>query len=69
MLNVNALKAEMVRYGYNNEKLAKKLGISTKTLSTRFKTGDFGSREIEVMIKCLHLQNPMDIFFCADSNL
>lgn len=69
MLNVRALKAEMARHGYNNTTLAKELGISTRTLTTRLHTGDFGSKEIEVMIKKLHLQNPMEIFFCSLSNL
>lgn len=63
MLNKRALKAEMVRHGYNNATLSKELGITERTFSTRLKTGDFGSKEIEVMIDVLHLENPMSIFF------
>lgn len=63
MLDVKALKAEMVRYGYTQEAIAKEIGITAKTFGTRLKTGDFGSKEIEIMIKLLHLDKPMDIFF------
>lgn len=63
MLDVNALKAEMVRNGYNQISLATELGITPKTFASRLKTGDFGSKEIEIMIHLLHLENPMDIFF------
>ena len=63
MLDKRALRAEMIRYGYNNATLSKELGITERTLVNRFKTGDFGSKEIEVMIDVLHLQDPMSIFF------
>lgn len=63
MLDKRALRAEMVRHGYNNATLSKELGITERTLANRFKTGDFGSKEIEVMIDVLHLQDPMSIFF------
>ena len=63
MLDANALRAEMIRYGYNNSTMAKELGITSRTFATRIKTGDFGSKEIEVMMEKLHLDDPMSIFF------
>ena len=63
MLNVKKLKAEMVRNGYNNRTMAKELGISSRTFSTRLNTGDFGSVEIEIMMDRLKLEDPMSIFF------
>lgn len=63
MLNVNALKAEMVRNGYNQQTLAQELGITSRTFATRLKTGDFGSKEIEIMISKLKLSDPISIFF------
>ncbi|MBO5060274.1 MAG: helix-turn-helix transcriptional regulator [Clostridia bacterium] len=63
MLDVKALKAEMVRNGYTQAKLADALGITPRTLNTRMKTGDFGSKEIEIMISLLKLKDPMEIFF------
>lgn len=62
MLDRNALKAEMVRYGYTNASLAKKLGISPRTFSTRLNEG-FGSEEMDAMIELLHIDNPTPIFF------
>ena len=63
MLDVKALKAEMLRNGYNNSTMAKELGITSRTFTTRLKTGDFGAKEIEVMIDKLKLCEPMKIFF------
>ena len=63
MLNVNALKAEMVRNGYTQAALAKELGITPRTFTTRLKTGDFGSKEIEIMMSRLKLADPVAIFF------
>lgn len=65
MLDVKALKAEMLRNGYNNSTMAKELGITSRTFTTRLKTGDFGSKEIEVMIDKLKLSEPMEIFFAS----
>lgn len=66
MLDVNALKAEMVRNGYTQNRIAKALGMTTRTFSTRLKTGDFCSKEIEIMIDILKLKNPMQIFFANE---
>ena len=63
MIDILALKAEMVRNGYTQGKLAEKLEISSKTLSSRFKKGVFSSDEIESMVSILKIANPMQIFF------
>ena len=63
MLDVKALKAEIVRNGYTQTSLAKELGMTDKTLCSRLKTGDFGTKEIEILINVLHLKDPMAIFF------
>lgn len=66
MLNVKNLKAEMVRHGYNNTTLAKEIGMTPRTFSTRLKTGDFGSKEIEIIMDKLDLKSPVDIFFAKE---
>ena len=63
MIDILALKAEMVRNGYTQEELAEKLEMSPKTLSSRFKKGIFGSDEIESLVSILKIANPMQIFF------
>lgn len=63
MLNVRELKAEMVRHGYNQETLAKAIGMNPRTFYNRIKSGDFGVNEIEKIMDVLHLESPMDIFF------
>lgn len=62
-MDIRALKAEMVKSGYTQEKLAKELGITTRTLSNRLKNGVFGTDEIEKMVKILKIKNPIPIFF------
>lgn len=63
MLDVRALKAEMARNGYTQTALAKEVGLTPKTFSTRLKTGDFGAKEIEIIMRVLKLKDPVSIFF------
>jgi len=60
---VNELKGKIKAKGYTQEKLAKELGISPKTLSNKLSKGIFGSNEIEKIIKILDIQKPLEIFF------
>lgn len=61
-MNVNALKAEVVRNGYTMAQVAKLIGISETTMSRRLKKQDFGLDEAERLIEVLHIQNPGEIF-------
>lgn len=63
MIQVNEIKGRMKAEGYTQSELANELGMSEKTLSSRFKKGIFGSDEIEKMIVILKIQNPIEIFF------
>lgn len=63
MILINELKGRIKAKGYTQEKLARELGISPKTLSSRLSKGIFGSDEIEKMIKILDIKNPIEIFF------
>ena len=63
MIKVNELKGLMVARGYTQVELAKKLGISRRTLSSRFKNGIFPSNEMELLIEILDIKNPGYIFF------
>lgn len=63
MIQINEIKGRMRAEGYTQETLAKELNMSSKTLSTRFKKGVFGSDEIEKLIYILNIKNPMEIFF------
>lgn len=63
MLDVKALKAEMVRNGYTQAKMAEMLGISSKTFTRKMKQETFGIKEIDIMIKTLKIQHPTQIFF------
>lgn len=62
-MDINALKAEMVKKGYTQATLATELGITPRTFSNRLKKQEFGSKEIQVMMKVLDIKDPMEIFF------
>lgn len=66
MLDVRALKAEMVRNDYTQSKMAAELGISTRTLYNKLNSGEFGNKEMEIMIDKLKLKDPMSIFFAKE---
>ena len=63
MLDVRALKAEMVRKGYTQAALAEEIGISPRTFSNKLKSGEFGNKEIEIIMDVLKLEDPLAIFF------
>lgn len=65
MLDVKELKGEMARHGYTQARLASELGITARTFSNRLKSGDFGCKEIEVMMELFHLNDPTRIFFAS----
>ena len=63
MVNVNELKAAMVRKGMTQSEVAKKLNISPRTLSNKLKRGVLGSNEIEKLMVILDINDPVPIFF------
>ncbi|WP_271814782.1 DUF739 family protein [Clostridium beijerinckii] len=63
MILINELKGKMRAKGYTQEKLARELGMSPKTLRNKLNKGIFGSNEIDKMIKLLDIKNPIEIFF------
>lgn len=63
MIRTQDLKAEMLRKGYTQAKMAKELGITPKTFCLKLKRGVFGSDEIDIMIDKLAINDPMSIFF------
>lgn len=63
MVNKNKLRAEIVRNGYTQADVAKKLGMSEKTFISRLKRGTFKTNEVEVIVDFLGIEDPMSIFF------
>lgn len=63
MTDINLLKAEIVRNGYNLSTLAEKVGMTVSTLSRRIKKDNFNSNEVTKIIEVLNIDNPTEIFF------
>jgi DNA-binding XRE family transcriptional regulator len=63
MVDVNKLRGAMVAAGFNQNTLAKELGMSKNTLCNKLKKGVFLSSEISQMIALLNISDPISIFF------
>lgn len=68
MILVNNLRAMMVQKGYTQSDIAKMLGISDNTLTSRLKRGVFNSDEMYKLIDILDIKNPSEIFFAKEVN-
>lgn len=66
MFAENEFKAALARKGYTQTRLAKEIGMSTKTLYLKMKTGKFGCNEVERIMQVLDLKNPVPIFFAEE---
>lgn len=63
MTDINLLKAEIVRNGYNLSTFSKAIGMPASTFSRRIKSGNFKTDESAKIIEILEIDNPVEIFF------
>lgn len=63
MIDTNKLRGVMAERQKTQAEVAKAIGISPRTFSTKMKKGVFGSDEIEVMVDFLDIDHPASIFF------
>lgn len=66
MIRTDELKGIIAKNGISQAKVAVAIGITPKTFYEKMARGVFGSDEIEKMIRLLHVENPIDIFFAAE---
>lgn len=64
-VDVRRIKAQMTLHGYTLDTLARELGISSKTLSTKLNKcpEKLTQEQIEKLVTILKIDNPMAIFF------
>ncbi len=63
MIRTDELRGIIAKNGYSQAKVAEAIGISPKTFYEKMNRGVFGSDEIELMIRLLHIDNPVAVFF------
>lgn len=63
MFCANEFRAQLVRKGYTQQRLANEIGISAKTLTLKIKSGKFGTDEVQKIMKALDIRDPNPIFF------
>ena len=69
MYSAKELKAQMVRRGFTQERLAKEIGISIKTLNLKIKSGNFKLSEVQAIANALELEDVNPIFFAEKVTL
>ena len=68
MVDTNKLRGIIAENGKTQTEVAQMIGVTPKTFYLRMHKGVFGSNEIQIMIDNLNIENPMEIFFCKESN-
>lgn len=65
MVDTKMIKAQMTLHDYTIDKLAKELGVSAKTLSTRLNKSPqkFTQEQIQTIVIALEIKDPICIFF------
>ena len=63
MTDCNLLRSLFVKKGLTQGKVAEYLGLSTVTMSSRMKSGDFGIEECDKLIDLLDIEDPVPVFF------
>lgn len=63
MVNVNLLKAEIIKHEFTQEEFCKKIDMSLSTFGRRLKRKAFNTDEAEKIAEVLRLKNPAEIFF------
>ena len=66
MIKTNDLKGIIVKNGFSQSDMARKIGITPKTFYEKMKNGVFGSDEIQIMIDELKISDPVQIFFAKE---
>ena len=61
-MKINWLKAEFTRNGLTQKEVAQKLGISSRTLSNKLRSGVFTNKEIEKLKNILNIDD-ISMFF------
>lgn len=65
-MNVNLFKSELIKNGYTQASLAKKIGISQSTMNRKLRNNSFTIEEAEAIIKILGIAQPSSVFFTAE---
>ena len=66
MVDTNSLKGVIAKNGLSQSGVARLLGVTPNTFYGKMKKGIFDSDEIEIMIRELSIENPIEIFFAQD---
>lgn len=66
MVDTAELRGIIAKNNKSQTDVAKMLGMTPKTFYERMKKRVFGSDEIQIMIKELNIDNPVDIFFAKE---
>lgn len=66
VIKTDELRGIIAKNGLSQSDVAEKIGVTPKTFYEKMKNGVFGSKEIQIMIDELHIEDPMSIFFAKE---
>lgn len=66
MIKTDELRGIIAKNGLSQSDVAEKIGVTPKTFYEKMKNGVFGSKEIQIMIDELNIEDPMSIFFAKE---
>lgn len=66
VVNVNELKAEIVRKGFTQKEVYEGIGLSKRQWEIRIEKKKFDSDDIFSLINFVGIENPMPIFFADE---
>lgn len=68
MVDCQKIKALIVEKKLTSKEVAKRMGISDKTLYRKLESGIFNSIEMNKLVDILDIKDPADIFFATKVN-
>ena len=69
MIDIAALESEIRESGLTKDEIAKRIGISTKTLRDKLREGVFKTNEVDTLIDILRIDDPMKVFFVGKKEM
>lgn len=68
MVDCMKIKALMVEHKLSGKDVAKRMGLSDKTLYRKLNSGIFNTTEMNKLVEILNIEDPAKIFFASKVN-
>ena len=66
MIRTSELRGLIAKNGLSQREVAKRIGVHEETFYRKMREGKFGSDEMQKLVRLLHIENPVEIFFADE---